>query len=77
MQINIQKAYQYYIDNISKSCDTRILDEQSFHQAFAEFLNRLHFMDMFQHNVKDIPVYNEKCKKSYFLNLEIVLNKIN
>lgn len=77
MQVNIQKAYQYYIDNISKSCDTRILDEQAFHQAFAEFLNSLNLMELFQNSIKNIPVYNEKCKKSYYLNLEIVLNKVN
>ena len=67
MQVNIQKAYQYYINNIHNSCDTRILDEGSFHQAFVHFLL----------NIDNNPApYKTNCSKTVFLHTQIILNKI-
>jgi hypothetical protein len=67
MQININKAYQYYIDNINKSCDKRILDIHSFHQAFVYFLSNI--------DNQSAP-YKTNCGKIRFLHIEMILNKI-
>lgn len=75
MTINIQKAYQYYIDNISKSCDNRILTEQEFHRAFPEFLQELQIMSVMQPQLEEIPVYNDKCKTSRIVNIDVVIKK--
>jgi hypothetical protein len=74
--MNINKAYQYYIDNINKSCDKRVLDEKSFHEVFSSFLQELQIDEVMNKNTQHIPVYNDKCKTSRIVNLQVVLNKI-
>lgn len=75
MQININKAYQYYIDNINRSCDNKVLSEQDFHEAFAMWLQELEIMSIMQPQIEDIPVYNEKCKTSRIVNIHVVIKK--
>ena len=72
----MKKAYNYYVNNINKSCNTNIIDEQSFHQAFAAFLQSLELTYAFQPEIVNIPLYNDKCKTSKIVNLNTVLNKI-
>jgi hypothetical protein len=76
MKIDIKKAYDYYINNINKSCDNRVLDEKSFHEAFSAFLQQLQIDEVMNRNTQYIPIYNDKCKTSRIVNLETVLNKI-
>jgi len=75
MKLDIKKAYQYYVDNITRSCDNRILSEQDFHEAFAMWLQELEIMNVMQHNLNNIPVYNEKCKTSRIVNINVVIKK--
>lgn len=75
MQINIQKAYQYYIDNRAKSCHNVILTEEQFHQAFAMWLQELEIMSIMHPQMENIPVYNDKCKTSRIINIHVVIKK--
>lgn len=75
MQININKAYQYYIDNINRSCDNKVLSEQDFHQIFAMWLQNLELMSVMNPTMENIPIYNEKCKTSRIVNINVVIKK--
>lgn len=75
MNINIQKAYQYYIDNIHKSCDKRTLNEQEFHRAFPAFLQNLEIMSIMNSDMENIPIYNDKCGTSRIVNIDVVIKK--
>ena len=75
MQIDIKKAYQYYIDNTHKSCDNKILTEEEFHIAFPAFLQDLQIMSVMQPHMENIPVYNDKCKTSRIINIDVIIKK--
>jgi hypothetical protein len=74
MQINLKKAYNYYLTNLDKSCETRVLDRPSFERGFLYFLEILRREDIF-FDFEDVPVLT-KCNKSKFLHINRVLIKI-
>lgn len=75
MQLDIKKAYQYYVDNINRSCNTNILDEQSFHKVFPAFLQDLQIMSVMNSDMENIPIYNDKCGTSRIVNIDVVIKK--
>lgn len=72
MIIDIEKAYSYYINNIDKTCDKKVLDFISFEKAFKGYLTYLYNMNPIFENLMEVS----KCGNSRLVNFNIVINKI-
>jgi hypothetical protein len=75
MTINIENAYNYYLNNLSRSCDTRTLDANSFRDVFVNFLETFHHEKMFFPDREHIP-FVTKCGKSKYITIDIILKKV-
>ena len=55
--------------------DNKILTEEEFHIAFPAFLQDLQIMSVMQPHMENIPVYNDKCKTSRIINIDVIIKK--
>ena len=73
MQINIDKAFQYYIENYEKACNKSFtLNKKQFSKFFIDWLNTINMQDP---DLDHIPIINN-CGQSRWVNIESVLNKV-
>lgn len=75
MVYSIEKAYQYYLNNMSKTPDKRILDAPSFERAFIFFMNILHQESLFFPEIEQFPVIMNSGQSRY-LHINRILIKI-
>lgn len=82
--ININLAYDFYVKNINKSCNTKILSFEEFNKYFPMFIEQMCspvniiFDDSTQSfiNLNEVP-FLTKCNKSVLLSINSILKKIN
>ena len=77
MTLDLNKAYEYYVNNIKKSCDTKLLDENSFKAAFTQWLTIVQQNEIAatMQGTEHIPTLT-KCGNSVFLEIKQIVDKI-
>lgn len=72
--MNIQKAYEYYISNIDKSCNKNKLSFEQFIELFPSWLTKLQTDEFFNPGIEEI-IEIGICGKGRFISLKKVLEK--
>lgn len=75
MNIDLKKAYDYYVNNINKSQDKFVLEFNQFSQIFPEYIQSYLHMHYLNPEMDDIPELN-KYGKPRIVNITAILNKL-
>lgn len=75
-RIDVDRAYNYYINNIDRSCEKRVLSREQFQKHFTDWLNHLALQNALNPQIEEVAEIG-KCGKSRYVRLESVISKIS
>lgn len=77
MTLDLNKAYEYYVNNIKRSCDETLLDENSFKAAFTQWLAVVQQNEITgtMQGTQHIPTLT-KCGNGVFLEIKQIITNI-
>jgi hypothetical protein len=76
MKIKVDKAYDYYVNNIDRSCNKTIISKEQFTKHFLDWINHLALQNALNPSIEEVPEIGI-CGKSRYIRLESVISKIS